>query len=296
FPNSDNPFPFEIIPCWVVDNDDFMPESDISQAAQRQRSFDEALMQLETKRSKSPDMLLAPDSIFQGENGEANRKAIEDGKPNQIIRVPQGMGQFIQWLSRPPMNMEMYKELDTAPSDIKQLIGVSDYQMLDAPNREMKVIEVAALQQQGGTRQSADMDAYNRFKERIAYKVLVLMQIFGNRERQYSFTAKDGAQQCGAVVPMVDLRGSSQGEPSSGELLERPGIQWRVQVSASQSARRNRLLDRQEKLRLLEILTPFLETPDPDSPGSPLIDRAALLRSVLETFDLPNMGEIVRRV
>ncbi len=117
--------------------------------------------------------------------------------------------------------------------------------------------------------------------------VLVLLQRFADRAREYHYEEPDGRAYWGSVN-MEDLRGRK----ASGE-LEEIGIQYRVKVNADNENPTNKQKDQQLKAQLLEMLAPFGQMPDPELPNRPVVNIKALLRMVLKALEVKDLSSVV---
>jgi len=291
-----NPFPFEIIPGTTPDNDEYRCVPDVSKCRDVQVTHDLAYTQIEYKRAHTPDILVAVEGMFDGDGGQDTKRRIESGQQNTVLEVNAAYLDGLRWLDRPRPNEDAYKSLTEAPDKIRQIIGISDYQGNQLPEKDVTATEASYLASQGGTRQSSEIERYNRFLARCAYKVLILLQQFQERTRQYAFINNNGDEDWG-WVNAEKLRGivpgSNDSENPLGD-LEEPGIQFAIDIDPSKKLPTNQLQERKTALELLTTLHPFTQMPDPRLPNRPLVNLAPLLRGIIETFDLSNQSEIIK--
>lgn len=290
-----NPFPFEIMPPAVADNDSLFQVPDAEAARDIQINHDLAYTQLEYARAHSPNVLKVPTGTFDGDDGARTKKRIESGRENTVLELDPAFLPPVLWMERPPLHQDDYVALDTALNKILDRIGVSEYQANMLPEKRMTATEAGQLSTQGATRQDSEIERYHDFLERCAFKVLVLLQQFGERTREYVFTDVGGQQQYGQAN-MADLRGVMPGTMTPqnplGE-LEKPGIQFAVEIDASKKRAKNEFLEKQEAVELLGALQQYAQVPDPRLPNRPLVNLPVLLRGLVEKYDLPNADEII---
>jgi hypothetical protein len=295
-PLCESPFPFEVMPAFVPDNDSIDTVPDVELARDIQVMHDLALTQVEWQRAHSPNVLKVPTGTFAGEDGERTKKRIEEGRENTVLELDPAYLRDVVWMDRPQLHADAYQSLDSAPRRIMDEIGISEFQSNMLPDKEMTKAEVSTLSTQGGTRQDQEVERYWKFLERVAFKVLILLQQYQARVREYSFTTAEGEQLWGKAS-MVELRGgivpdSVTDENPLGD-LEDPGIQLAISIDASKKRPKNEYLERQEAVELLGALEKYSQMPDPRLPARQLVNLPALIRGVVEKYDLPNINDII---
>lgn len=280
----ENPYPYRILPDEVIDNDYWMPDSTIAQAKPIQLADDEAWEQLNDHRRKSNRQLLYPKGAMDVETA----KAIEEGVDLAMHEVENSaLLDQITALPIPNVQSEVYATMDTTDSEMSRALGVSEFAEAVIPDKKMLAREVDAVQQGGGARTTGAAKRYRRFREDVAMCVLVLLQRFADRAREYHYEEPDGRAYWGSVN-MEDLRGRK----ASGE-LEEIGIQYRVKVNADNENPTNKQKDQQLKAQLLEMLAPFGQMPDPELPNRPVVNIKALLRMVLKALEVKDLSSVV---
>lgn len=288
FKKAANPFVFEIIPAFVADNDRFQPVADVSAVRDIQISHDESFTQVEYQRSHSPNVLIVPKGTFEEDDGEETKRRIEEGVENTIVEVNQAFIGSVKWLERPMLRQEAYQELSSTQNRIMEHVGVSDFQANMTPDKQMTATESTNIANQGGTRQESEIERYEDFLRRMAYKILTLCQQFAETPKEFAWTDSAGETQWGKAS-MRDLR-----LPVPGGDIEESGIQFAIEIDPSRRRSRNEFLEKQESMQLLSTLMPFTQMPDPRLPTRQLIDIVPLVRGVVEKFDLPNQTEIIK--
>ena len=294
FGKAENPWCFEVLPANRVDNDKFTGIPDITLARDIQIAHDEAYTQIEFRRAHTPNVLLTPKGTFVGDEGKELKDKIELGEENAVLEVDPVFLPHIKWLDRPEIQIEALQDLAESPKKVREAIGVSEFQTARTPDKEMTARETSAVQSEGGTRQEADIEAYNHFLERVGYKVLCLMQQNGVRPREYAQTGPDGRTQYQQALQedILPLREPPSAENALG-VFEDIGIQYALEISPTKARPRNKYLERQERAELLTALQPYIEMPDPRLPTRPLISFEYLLTGILETYDLPDKDKII---
>lgn len=276
-----NPFPFRLIPGIIADNDVWLPDSAVEQAAPLQLDYDESSSSLNDQRRKSPRQYLAPKGAL---DNDAIRK-LERGIDGAIIEVEPGLKDQLVPFPHQPIRGELFQSLEALPVEIGRQLGVSPYEEATLPQKDMTKAEVMTLANLGGGRTSGDANTFRLFKEDLANCLLILLQHFGDRARSYSMQLPDGQRKWG-TMRNTDLRGSD----GQGNMLP-PGIQWRVQVDASQEQPKNKQLDQENKLKLLEIVSRYAQMPD--EIGRPMVNIRPVLRMVWEAFDEGDANSII---
>ncbi len=279
------PFPFVVCPGPVDDNDNFYQEPPISHVCGRQLAYDEAMRQLDNRRAKSNRM-------FKTSKGVLDHKAqaaLEAGRDGTVIELTgrQDMD-ALQPLESAMIQPEVYATLKEVPDEIARMLGVSQFQEAVTPQKKMLATEVNALTEQGGARQGGDAERFRIFKERVALRVLGLLQQFSESPRPYSYMDDMGNKKY-AMLGADQLRGNA---PVAGE-TEAVEIQWRVKLDAENAKGRSKSVERAEKTQLLAGLQPFMAMPDPSNPMMPLVNPKPLLRHVLRAYDIPDADDVV---
>jgi hypothetical protein len=280
-----SPYPFRVMPGKRVDNDSFYQTSAVEQAAPVQLAWDESWDQLNDHRRKSNRQYLGP----KGALSQDQIEKIEDGEDGAYIEVEGNLKDQIGLLPNAPIQQEVYSTMENTDTEMDRALAVTQYQDSTAPARHVTATESRAIQSGGGTRMNGDAKTYRRFKEDIAYCVLLLLQKFSHRAREYHYERPDGGVGFGAL-DAVDLRGYADKEQQK---LNDLGIQWRVKINADQQEPTNRAEDRQDKTQLLAGSVPLVNMQDPDRPGQPLIKIKPLIRMVLKTYGIRDPGQIV---
>ena len=285
-----NPYPFEMMPAFGPDSDSIDMLPDVEKARDLQVTHDLSFTQLEWARAHTPNVLLVPTGTFEGDEGERTKTRIESGHENAILEVDSAFIGAIKWMDRPQRHEDAREALATVPQRILDIIGISEYQANQLPAKEMTKGEVDTLASQGATRQDAEIERYYSFVERVAYKVLTLMQQFQVRDRPFATTTPAGEQQWGTAA-MSSLRG---GQPSSmmGE-LHQPGIQFRLKLDASRRRPKNQQQEEQTAAGLVNALAPFAQQPDPRLPNRPMVNMPGVLRRMLQKAKIEDVDTLV---
>lgn len=290
-----NRYPYEIIPPAVTDNDKLDQQTDVELARDIQVSHDLALTQIEWARAHSPNILMVPTGTFDGDDGARQKRRIESGKENTVLELDPAFMQYVKWMERPAIHTDAYQSLETAPNRIMDIIGVSEFQSNMTPDKKMTATEAGQIATQGGTRQDGEIERYYDFLERVAYKVLTLLQQFSERTREYAFTNQVGDKEYGQA-DMFALRGTMPGTETPdnplGELNE-PGIQFAISIDVSKKRPKNEFSEKQEASELLTSLQAYSQMPDPRLPNRPLVNLPVLLRGLIAKYNLPNANEII---
>ena len=278
-----NPFPFRIMPGTIVDQDYWMPESAVEQAASVQLQYDESWNQLNEHRRKSNRQwfyrkdTLTPEQI----------KLLEEGEDGKCIPAAGAPEEFFWPVPYEPVAKEVYDSLEPLDQEMGRQLGVSQFEESVIPAKDVRAAEVHALRE-GNARNAGDARRYRRFRSDIATCLLTLYQKFADRSRSYSAVTEDGRQRWGALNA-VDLRGMRP----MGDDLEEIGIQYQVKVNVDNEEPRNKQTEKELWKELLAILLPLGQTPDPERPGMPMVNVKALVRAVLKRFDIKNLSDII---
>lgn len=283
-----NPFPYEFLMNWKADNDTWLPVRDVDQTYWLQRMHDESMSQFDAKRRTTVDKLLIPEELS---NNTDTVDALMSSIPNESVPMPIAHINMLKWLEHPPVNAEGVEELKETPDKIRRVLGISDYQLNTKPDRKMLATEVVQQREQGGTRQNADIDAFQKFKCRCAYKVMTLLQEFGVRGLDYAVD-NNGEQQWGKAT-LEQLRGVAPAPFGLDSDLEKSGIQFIFEIDADSKSSRSLMMERQEAVELAGMMAKFANIDDPYRPGKKLVDLRPLLQRVLRTWQIPNINEIV---
>jgi hypothetical protein len=285
-PGFYSPFPFEVMPAAVVDNDCLDGVPDASTLRDMQVSHDESYTQVEYQRSHSPNLLAVTDDMVEGDDGEAFKRRIEAGIENTVVPMsPEALGKA-GWLQRAAIHEDSYKALAETPAKMRDRVGVSEFQSNMLPNKQMTATEAAQLSSQGGTRQDSEIQAYMFFLSRVGYKVLTLLQQM-TTQREYPLPKPaQGEPPFGTATP-DKLLGLKAGR------LNEPGIQFKLDLDAARKLPKNEYIERSQDMELLKTLVPFAEMPDPRLPNRPMVNMPALLRSLVEKYHIANQDEIV---
>jgi hypothetical protein len=300
-----NRFPFMVLPAQITDHEDeWKATPDVTTVRDLQISFDLAWTRFEWLRSHTSSIFVAPQSAFSGEDGKKVKEGIESGVLNVVIEVPAGMVNEVKWVPPPPVDMETYKTLQETPGRIREALGISEYQSAGMPSKQVTLGEAQIASQQGAVRQETFIERYNTFLAGMGYKLLAMLQQHQVRSRGYWYREADG-QQAWGQANRDDLLGGqrengsygadeSYGTDAGGD--EEPaqiGVQYVVEVSPTKRQQQNRYAMRQERMGLLEILTKMAQEPDPRLPTRPLVNMAGAVKSVVDTFDIPDHYQIV---
>lgn len=280
---SDNPFPFRVLPDIIVDNDSFLPESSVEQAASLQIMYDEAGHQFHQRRKKSNRQFLAPTGAFSDPEARA---AIESGKDGALIEIASGDTEQVKPMPHADIQPEVYQSLELVPELIGQQMAVNRFQEGMLPEKRRLATEVNQLVEQSGARASGESKRFREFKEELGFCVLVLLQQFATRERKFPYETEEGGQEWGSMG-MAELRGFA---PDGG--LQRPGIQWKVEIEADDKVRSEEQ-KRDEAQELLSTVAQFASMPHPTRPGLPMVMLMPVLRHVLKQLDVPHIDKIV---
>lgn len=290
-----NPFPFEIVPAFIPNNDKLGSWPDASRCRDVQVMHDLSLTQVEWTRGHTPNILAVPFGIFAGVEGEEIKRKLRQGKENQIIECDPSQIAAIRWLDRPEPHLDSYRWIESAADKIREIIGVSEYQSNILPSKRLTATEASMLAQQGGTRQLGETARYNDFIVRCAYKVLTLIQQFTDRAREYAIQTDNGGLVWQSATP-EQLRGIIPGsqtpENPLGE-LEEPGVQFTLEIDPCKGRARNELIERQQAIELLQVLVPYVQMADPRLPTRPLVNIVPLIRGVVTAYNMPNMNEVI---
>ncbi len=281
---SRNPYPFELLLNWRPSNDSLEPASDVSQTRNLQIEHDESYTQVSTMRRRGASKWAGPPL----EAGHPVLEALEDGEEGKYVPMEEGLLNRIKPLERQPRNMEAFAFLEAVPDHMRAQWGVNEFQLNSIPDKETKATEVQMLASQGGTRQQMEVDNYNEFCCRGAYKVLALLQQFSERARHFSYVSESGEETWGQAT-LESLRGV---DPRTGE-LEPVGIQFAIEIDSAATGMRNKFSERKELTEMVGALVPLLQMPDPARPGLPMINLRPLLRDYLKSFDLPNINDVI---
>ena len=291
---GNNPFPFEIMPAFISDNDSLDGVADATTVRDTQVAHDESLTQVEYQRGHSPRVFVVPPGLFSGEEGKKNKKRIESGTENLAFESDTGLSGF-GWCPPPPIYVDAYKVVETAPEDIRRLIGVTEFEANILPEKQMTLGEANQLASQGANRRDVEVEKYHDFLCRIAYKILVLDQQFIGRDREFLYLDREQQHQWGQANPETLRRivpGTQTPTDPLGE-LEQPGIQFVLEVDAAKKLPKNEYTERQQAMELVAKLTPFAQMPDPRLPTRPMVNMPALIRGIVQSYNLPNAEDIV---
>lgn len=264
-----NPYPFRIIPGIIVDNDTFYPESPVYQAENLQKAYDESWSSLNDRRTMSTIMYTTQDGALTPEV----IKKIESGVDRLVIEL-ENKAEF-NLVDQPSGTLDMYKSLEAEPQEISRQLGINDFQESVLPKKDMLAREVNALQESGGVRTAGDSEKFNAFKEDIATCILILMQMFADKGRNYNQTDTEGKRQWG-TLRNIDLRGQDE----RGNLLP-VGIQYKVKVNADSVMPQNKSYELQLAMQLLKECAPFMQVPD-EWTGQPLVNVKSILRDLFK--------------
>jgi hypothetical protein len=246
-------------------------------------------------------VLVLPDELRGTDEGLRLEKTLTSGVENAIAWVPAQYIGVISWLKPAPLPELSYKALADAKPRILENIGVSEYQTLSVPTGpERTKFEVNQIAQQGNTRQASEIQMYLDFVQDVAWCVLTLFQQFIDPEKERAYRTVDptGHPRYG-MASVFQLR---NGKPKDGEVedfssLLEPGLQFAITVDPTKVNQPDIYQDRQNMVELLGVLDKYADMPDPLRPTDPtatLINRRAMLESLISSFDLPNQEEIIR--
>ncbi len=281
-----NPYPFEICCNWRPSNDDLQFASDVSQTRSLQIEHDESYTQVSTMRRRGVSKWFGPEL----EEGNPIIEHLESGDEGDYVGMPEDILGRVRPSERPPQNFEAFQFLETVPNTMRELWGISQFQLNSMPDKEVKAAEVNYMGSQGGTRQELDRESYNKFVCRCAYKVLALLQQYSAQSRPYLFTTEAGEEQWGTAT-LETLRGNDPQNPSS---LEPVGVQFAIELTADSVGNRNRYTERKELSEMMDKLAAYKDLPHPERPGEPLINAPAVVREYVKSYDLGNMTEIIK--
>jgi hypothetical protein len=275
---ADSPYPYSPYFTTKPDNDVFYQVPRIEQAEGLQLAYDESSHMLNEHRRKSGRQFITSKGAFEPDEKEK----IEEGVDMAIVEVNNyDTASRITALPTPPVQPEVYNEMQMTDPEMDRALGVSQMQEAVASKRKMLKAEVDAMANQGQSRISGEQETFNAWRSVQAMRLLALLMRFADRKREYSYN--QGGKTTWGAMNNEDLRGTN----TRGE-LEPIGIQYRVKVTVDAEAHRNKQADQQLKIKMLQALEPFAKMPDTDDPTVPMVSLKPLLKNLVDSFDIPN--------
>jgi regulator of replication initiation timing len=272
FPNK-NPYPFVVIPDVVVDNDCWMPDSVVENAADIQLAYDEAISTLFDIMRRSPRFWIAVEGNLKPEH----KAALSNAQDGDVIELPADAFDSIRSLDPPDVPAQIYSTLETCERNITRIIGTDEYTEGVMPAEKRLATEAMMIQQSGGARSGAQAKHWRLFRSTGMGCILGLMQKFQVTPKTFQYTTPDGKDQWGAA-DLFSLRGWKNEDDAE---LNGYNCQFLVDIDVDSENPTNPALEKQQLNELLGVLGQFLQMPDPTT-GQPMVNIKPILEKLCE--------------
>lgn len=302
FRKTGNPFPFRVVPCTVINKDDFYGLlGDVEAVADLQIEFDQSYTVTAYQRAHSPAMLQVPTDMDEEERKRVEQ-VLKSGIENALLPVSAQYIGKLAWLAYPSPHTDSYQTQANTRKLIEEQIGISQYQANEVPSGAKRTkAEVQAIQSQGQTRQDWKINLYHDFIKDVATCVLVLFQQFIEREKEYCDKDATGHERYGSIT-LQELRtgrpdeaGTATVKPIDFDHLPEPGLQFAITIDPAKKRPPSPQDDLANALDLLKEITPYLNTPDPDRIGQPLMHIRPLLEAIIAKSQIANGDEVISK-
>lgn len=282
FPGG-NPYPFIILPSTpVVDRDCYLPESIMHYVADLQIAYDRARSNIVDVSENSKRVSLVPEKLMKPNQ----LKLLRAAKDGDFVEVPQAVIDAIKPLEWPDIPKESYNTASMIETDMNRILGVTNYDEGILPENERKATEVKAMQSASQVRTGGAAEALNKAKRIAAGHIIALLQKFQSDPRSFRWTDDRGAEQWGTLTN-YDLGGWD------GDLLRGAGSQWtpQIEIDTLQSNAPN--IEQDRMIKLLSVIAPYVQMPDPWRPGQPLIQVRKILEKIVRAAGIIETGAVI---
>lgn len=269
--NWDHPrYPFRVRQN-VGDTDQFWGIPGPLMMEHQQRELNESRSQMSDHRRRFVPKFLAR----EGTLSTKGINALKSTDAGEVVFHTSNDDIAIAPIVMPPVQPEVYSTETQLVADIQTIMGVSQYEIGQAPTKRITGAEVDAIQERGGARAKNDLQEFETWCAEVAEDCLAWLKMYSVKTRQ---------------IPLYDMEGNIQGWPDFNRDQIRG--EYDIEVYANSTTPPSNAENIQAIGFLIQSLNPLIQLALPAQQLG--INLMPLVRQLLKSIpDIRNVDQIL---